>query len=104
MTACITALGTSCLEDYGGAQMQFRRMHKHLALVLLGLTGISSLMVGAMTASADNVKKNPLKQLELARMIGEARAKGLRTSSGSDPETVWVGHVATAGGTGFPGD
>ena len=80
--------------------MLFRRMHKLLVLVLLGLTGISSLMIGS--ASADNVKKNPLKEIELARKISAARSSGLRTSAGADPETVWVGHVATPGG-GAPG-
>jgi hypothetical protein len=82
--------------------MLFRRMHNFLVPVILGLTGIASFVLGSMPASADNVMKNPVKELELARKISAARMTGLRTSAGTDPDTVWIGHIATPGG-GAPG-
>ena len=87
--------------------MLFRRMHNFLVPVVLGLTMIASFMLSAMPASADNVRKNIVKELELARKISAARASGLRTSAvpPADPDTVWVGHIATSApaGRGLPG-
>jgi len=43
-------------------------------------------------AFADMVKENPM--IEIRAMESAARKPGLRTNGPSDPDTVWVGHVA----------
>jgi hypothetical protein len=84
-------------EDHGGAQMQFR-MRALLVTLLLGLAGAASFMLS--TASADMIKRSPFFEREM-----RTRAAKLRVSAGTDPETVWVGHVNTvqAGVPGTPG-
>lgn len=72
--------------------MQFR-MRALLVTLLFGLASAAAFMLS--TASADVVIRSPMEQ-QL-----RVRAAKLRTSGGSDPDTVWIGHVNTA--TGLPG-
>ncbi len=78
--------------------MQFR-MRALLVTLLFGLAGASAFLLS--TASADVVVRSPYEQ-ELRTRVARSR---IRTSAGSDPDTVWVGHVNTvqAGVPGTPG-
>ncbi|HZN98526.1 MAG TPA: hypothetical protein VFB61_12400, partial [Gemmatimonadales bacterium] len=75
--------------------MQFRRLSALLVSAVLGLTGVLSLGVHPMPASADNVKRNFFKEAELRQKISLARSNQLRTAAVE--ESVWIGHVSTGG-------
>ncbi|HET9327115.1 MAG TPA: FlgD immunoglobulin-like domain containing protein [Candidatus Eisenbacteria bacterium] len=78
--------------------MQFR-MKALLVTLLFGLAGAAEFMLS--TASADVVVRSRMEQ-ELRVRAAKLRP---RTSAGSDPDTVWIGHVNTVqpGVPGTPG-
>ena len=69
--------------------MQFR-VKALLVTLLFGLAGAAMFMLS--TASADVVYRSRIEQ-ELRTRAAKLRP---RTSAGTDPDTVWIGHVNTA--------
>jgi len=68
--------------------MQFR-VKALLVTLLLGMAGLATFLLS--TASADVVVRSRMEQ-ELRTRAAKLRP---RTSAGSDPDTVWIGHVNT---------
>ena len=86
--------------------MQFRRTQSTLVALLLGLTGAASLLAIPTALRADMVKRLPPpieREMRARAARAELGTSSLRTSAASDPDTVWIGHIADAAAAGTPG-